>query len=81
VPRSWLQRNVDAIASVVLTVVLILVLPVDGRSWVARLGLFLGILIVVPTIVCLATLALERAAARREEASRDHERRVRTGPA
>jgi hypothetical protein len=55
-----LQRNVDAIVSVVLTVALVLVAPVGRLSGLARLGVFAVIVTGVPALVCAGAALLDR---------------------
>ena len=57
----WWRRHIDAIASVAGTVVLVLVIPVDALSTGSRVGVFIGIALGVPTVVCVArAVALRR---------------------
>ena len=56
----WARRHGDAIATVLLTVALVLAMPVDGWSVPRRLALFAGIVVAVPTFVCVASLVIAR---------------------
>ena len=59
--------GVDAIVSVALTVVLVLLTPGAEWSLPVRFAAFALIVLVVPTVVCLGTFALQRSTARKAQ--------------